>query len=147
MLCLSNNRTLCCRQIIKTITFQSNQNKRNCTIYHNVNCKSKYTIYLIECTNCKLQYVGKAETELILRINNHSKDVLKLNAIPADLFQHWRKVFCYWTTPKHKAKKIKHHGNTQKLETFRICKLETLCPKGLNHELNWQISSYAFFSA
>ena len=55
MPCLSNNRTLCCRQIIKTITFQSNQNKKNCTIYHNVNCKSKYTIYLIECTDCKLQ--------------------------------------------------------------------------------------------
>ena len=38
----------------------------------------------MECTKCKLQYVGKAETELNLRINNHCKDVLKLNAIPAD---------------------------------------------------------------
>ena len=35
-------------------------------------------------TKCKLQYSGKVETELILRINNHRKDVLKLNAIPAD---------------------------------------------------------------
>ena len=35
--CSSNNRTLCCRQKIKTTTFQ---------IYHNVNCKSKYIIYL-----------------------------------------------------------------------------------------------------
>ena len=31
-----------------------------------------------------LQYVGKAETELNQRINNHRKDNLKLNAIPAD---------------------------------------------------------------
>ena len=38
----------------------------------------------MECTEFKLQYVGKAETELNLRINNHRKDVLKLNAIPAD---------------------------------------------------------------
>ena len=38
----------------------------------------------MECTKCKLQYVGKVETELNLRINNHCKDVLKLNAIPAD---------------------------------------------------------------
>ena len=37
----------------------------------------------MECTKCKLQYVGKAETELNLRINNHRKDVRKLNAIPA----------------------------------------------------------------
>ena len=88
--CLSNNRTLCCRQIIKTTTFQSNQNKRTYTIYHNVNCKSKYTIYLMECTKCKLQYVVKVETELNLRINNHRKDVLKLNAIPEkrSRFQH-----------------------------------------------------------
>ena len=31
-----------------------------------------------------MQYVGKVETELSLRINNHRKDVLKSNAIPAD---------------------------------------------------------------
>ena len=38
----------------------------------------------MECTKCKLQCVGKAEAELNLRINNHRKDLLKLNAIPAD---------------------------------------------------------------
>ena len=38
----------------------------------------------MECAKCKLQYIGNAETELNLRINNHRKDVLKLNAIPAD---------------------------------------------------------------
>ena len=38
---LSNNRTLCWRQIIKTKTFRSNQNKRTYTIYHNANWKSK----------------------------------------------------------------------------------------------------------
>ena len=38
----------------------------------------------MECTKYKLKYVGKAETELNLRINSHRKDVLKLNAVPAD---------------------------------------------------------------
>ena len=38
----------------------------------------------MKCTKCILQYDGKTETELNLRINNHRKDVLKLNAIPAD---------------------------------------------------------------
>ena len=33
----------------------------------------------MECTKCKLQYVGKAETELNRRINNHRKYVYKLN--------------------------------------------------------------------
>ena len=39
---------------------------------------------LMECTKCKLQSLGKAKTELNLRINNRRKDVLKLNAIPVD---------------------------------------------------------------
>ena len=47
-------------------------------------CKGKYTICLMKYTKCKLQYVGKAETELNLRINNHRKNVLKLNAISTD---------------------------------------------------------------
>ena len=38
----------------------------------------------MECTKCKLQYVGKAETKLNPRINSHCKNVLKLKAIPAD---------------------------------------------------------------
>ena len=38
----------------------------------------------MECTKCKLQDVGKTGTELNLRINNHRKDVLKLNVIPTD---------------------------------------------------------------
>ena len=62
MLCLSNNGTLCCTQIIKTTTFQSNKNKKTYNIYHNMNCKSKYAKYLMECTKCKLQYVHKGET-------------------------------------------------------------------------------------
>ena len=38
----------------------------------------------MECKKCKLQYVGKAERELSLRINNHPNNVLKLIAVPAD---------------------------------------------------------------
>ena len=79
--CLSNNRTFSFRQIIKTNRFQSNQNKRVYTIYHNVNCKSKYTIHLMKYAKCKLQCDGKGETNLSLRINNHCKDVLKWNGM------------------------------------------------------------------
>ena len=46
--CLANNRTLCCKQIIHTTTFRSNQTNRIFHIYHNLNCKSKYVIYLLD---------------------------------------------------------------------------------------------------
>ena len=82
--CLANNRTLCCKQIVHTTTFRSNQTNRIFHIYHNLNCKSKYVIYLLECTKCKIQYVGKAETEFNIRLNNHRKDIRKPDAIPAN---------------------------------------------------------------
>ena len=80
--CLANIRTLCCKQIENTTTFRSNQTSRIYHIYHNLNCKSKYIIYLLECTKCKMQYVGKAKTEFNIRFNNHQKDVWKPDAIP-----------------------------------------------------------------
>ena len=33
--------------------------------------------------NVKLQYVGKADTEFNIRLNNHKKDVWKPDAVPA----------------------------------------------------------------
>ena len=83
--CLANNRTLCCKQIVHTVTFRSNQTNRIFHIYHNLNCMSKYVIYLLECTKskCKIQYVGKVETEFNIRPNHHRKDEWKPDAIPA----------------------------------------------------------------
>ena len=79
--CLANNRTLCCKQIVHTTTFRSNQTNRIFHIYHNL--KSKYVIYFLECTKFKIQYVGKAETEFNTRLNNDRKDIWKPDAIPA----------------------------------------------------------------
>ena len=78
----------------------------------------------MECTKCKLKYVSKAETELNLRINNHHKDVLKLNAIPADRFQNTK------LSKESIVKVLKKH------EKFWTKKLETPRTKGLSHELN-----------
>ena len=37
----------------------------------------------MRCSKCKLQYVGKANTEFNLQINKYRKDILKSNAILA----------------------------------------------------------------
>ena len=80
---LANNRSLCCKQVINKTAFRSNQTSRIFKIYHNLNCKRKYGINLLERTKSKIQYVGKAETEFNIRLNNHRKDVWKPDAIPA----------------------------------------------------------------
>ena len=81
--CLGNNRTLCCKQVANITTFRSNQTNRIFQIYHNLTCKSKCVIYLLECTKCKIQYVEKTETEFNIRLNYHRKDLWKPDAILA----------------------------------------------------------------
>ena len=98
----------------------------------------------MECAKCKLQYVGKAETELNLRISNHRKDVLMLNAIPADRhfgqrdhnFNTDAKFTIIEKLQNTKLSKENIAELLKKRENFWIKKLETLRLKGLNHELN-----------
>ena len=78
--CLGKNRTLSCKQLAIITTLQSNQTKKVFQIHQNLNCKSKYIIHLLECTKCKIQYGGKAETEFNIRLNNHRKGLWKPDA-------------------------------------------------------------------
>ena len=64
--CLAKNRTLCCEQVVHKTTFRSNQTNRIFQIHHNLNCKSKYVIYLLECTNVKYNTLEKLKLNSIL---------------------------------------------------------------------------------
>ena len=79
----NSTRCLCCQQLISTTTFKSNQTNKTFKIYHRVNCKTSFIIYLLECYICNIQYVGKSETPFNIRLNNHRKDVKNPNAVPA----------------------------------------------------------------
>ena len=142
--CLAKNRTLCCKQVVHTTTFRSNQTNRIFQIYHNLNCKSKYVIYLLECTKCKIQYVGKAETEFNIRLNNHQKDVWKPDAIPASRhfsgknhnFNTHAKFLLIEQIRHIDIDKEKNKERLKQRENFWILKLEALTPKGHNQEHN-----------
>ena len=82
-LCSVNNRKLCCKQVISSSTFKSQQTNKPYTIFPGVNCSRADVIYLIECTLWKKQYVGKPETRFNIRLNKHCKDVKKPDAILA----------------------------------------------------------------
>ena len=59
--CNTSKPSLCCKQVINTSTFRSYQTQQLYTIFHKLNCKNKFIIYLMECASCRVQYVGKAE--------------------------------------------------------------------------------------
>ena len=79
--CSANKRTLCCKQVISSLTIKSQQINKSYTILHEVNCSSAYVISLMECTLCKKPSVRKSETSFNIRLNNHRKDVKKPDAI------------------------------------------------------------------
>ena len=81
--CSSTRPSLCCTQVLNTQTFMSQQTKRTFNIFHKLTCKSQYVIYLMEYILCKIQYVGKSENPINLRLNNHRKNVNNPKAIPA----------------------------------------------------------------
>lgn len=72
--CLSWKDNLCCKQVLRSKTIKSCSTNETFKIFHNTNCKSSFVIYVLECTKCNIQYVGKAETQFSLWLNNHRKD-------------------------------------------------------------------------
>ena len=94
----------------------------------------------MECTLCKIQYVGKAETPFNIRLNKHRIDA-DAKAIPASI---------HFKQPGHNFNKhakftlieqINTNIDTIKIrlkrsEYFWILKLETLTSRELNQKLN-----------
>ena len=142
--CLSGARTLCCNQGLTTNTFMSQQTKRTFNIFFNLNCKSEYVIYLMECILCKMQYVGKAETTFNLRLNNYRKDTKKPKSILAcktfqeqghNLNKHAKFIIIDNLVNLHGCKEALREMLVIR-ENFWIQKLKTLVPFGLNQELS-----------
>ena len=99
----------------------------------------------MECSLCNIQYIGKAETQFNIRLNNHRKDSHKDNSLQAD--QHFK-------LPSHNFNQQTKFTLTEQLdnmniekelatlrlkkrEDFWILKLKTLHPHGMNAELNF----------
>ena len=80
----SKTGNLCFEQVEHTTSFSSTVTKRTYNIYIKLICKSSYLIYLMECTQCKWQYMGKSETTFNIRLNNHCQDIYKTNTRKAD---------------------------------------------------------------
>ena len=134
-----------CKQVNITATFASKQSNKIFDIYHSLNFKSKYVIYLLECSICKIQYVVKSQTPFHIRLNNHRKYIKDQGAVPAckdsnspnhnfnahgklTIIEQLRKI----TSSSTDALKER----LKQRENFWIKKLKTLTPEGLNQELN-----------
>ena len=142
--CNTKAGNLCCKQLLATTQFHSNQTNKTYQILHDVNCKSKLVIYLMECTKCRLQYIGKSETQLNIRINNHRKDSKKTNTIlacqhfnnPSHDFTQDARFIIIEQLRKTDCDNEELRRRLETREDFWIRTLQTLRPKGLNQGLN-----------
>ena len=133
-----------CSQLISTTTFISQQTKRKFKIYHIVNCESEYVIYLMECTLCNKQYVGKTETAFNIRLNIHRKDTKDPNTMLAcrhfqqqghNFHSHAKYIIIDKLVNASSSTDILRECLIQ-LENFWIQQLKILAPYGLNKKFN-----------
>jgi hypothetical protein len=148
--CLSKGDNKCCRQIRRTTKFRSNRTNRSYDIFHKVNCKSKWVVYLMECIICRTQYVGKSEWPMNMRINKHRNDVPRSDSL--DVCQHFRNPGHHFDThakftiieelkQKNRPKLIMRKILEQREDAW-VVKLRTLNPDGFNKELNDPTTPY-----
>ena len=144
----------CCKQVKDTDTFISVNTGREYKIFHDCTCQSMNVIYLMECSLCGIQYVGKTQTTLERRINGHRSDVkCKLDPISAD--KHFRLAghdfdrdakFTVIEQARNVRDKSEMAVFLMTIEDNWILRLKTLACRGLNDHLNYPNNSTGILS-
>ena len=70
-----NHCKVSCPKIVETTKFSSTNTGRSYRIKQKIDCDSSYVIYLITCSGCKGQYVGKSVTSFKNRHSNHMQEI------------------------------------------------------------------------
>ena len=144
--CRSQRGNKCCKQLKDTSTFSNRITGQTFNIFHQLSCKSRNTIYLLECTKCHNKaYTGKCETSANERINGHRSDARKTDSIPVDahflqpghIFDIHAKFTLIEQITRKDLTKSQMTNLLKRREDFWILKLQTLVPNGFNIELNF----------
>ena len=115
-------------------------------IFHKVNCKDRYVIYLLECTRCNNKgYIGKSEIPTNERINGHRSDAKKTDKLAVDThfllpnhnFDRDAKFTIIEKIIKTDIRKEEMTNLLQRREDFWMKRLNTLVPDGFNPRLNF----------
>ena len=123
--------------------------RNNCPIAlkDQLNCQSRNIIYRIQCSNCKISYIGATSQKLKDRINQHRSDIKRKQekVIAIHFNEHCPNMTFFKVTPIEKVFRAVPETYTWrgieercdqylllKREQFWIKKLKTLEPFGLN---------------
>ncbi len=135
-----------CKHIRETSIIED-KNGSPISIKDQLDCQSKHLIYVIECSNCKVRYVGETCQKLKDRINQHRSDINRKQdtTIATHFSQNCPNIEFFKVIPVEKVHRIIPESYTfmgfldnsdeiqliQK-EQYWIKKLNSLTPNGLN---------------
>lgn len=138
---------LTCPHMVETNAIMDNKGKVY-SLKHSMNCQSTNVIYVIQCSSCKMRYVGETGMTLNRRFSSHRSDI-KCSK-PTPIASHFNGV----CRPEHAVitpieliedkrdvsstnildRLLKKEDLLERLqrEQFWMTKLDTITPKGLN---------------
>ena len=134
-----DKRCKTCDQMQCTETFTSKSTREVHKLACTTNCKTKNTVYLLECGICGFQYVGESVLQFNRRFNLHRSDLehkqtLPLsrhlrssNHRPEDFYRLKVTIIDHKPTWSDRERKNREH--------FWIRKLNTISPFGINEKL------------
>ena len=128
-----------CDMISTSGVITSKQTKEKHTTKHNVTCNSSNVIYCIECTNCKIQYVGQTKRKIKERIREHLY-YTKKQIYKSDVPYHFNGAKCTIDNIQvHITDFIYEHPESKRAKSLRltlehnwVSRLRTQAPNGLN---------------
>ncbi len=136
--CHPCNKTRCktCTHMQNTTSFSSHRTGQSFKIRQDSDCDSSNVVYMIQCAQCGIQYIGETGTSFRLRMNNHRSTINNSQK------HHEKPVATHFAKNNHTLANlqitiIENLGNQSKFrrqhrEKFWISKLDTYQPNGLN---------------
>ena len=128
--CLKNCQN--CQRMTRAKTVKSFSTDFKFVIRNNLDCRSHYVIYLIECCKCGIQYVGQTTNSIAMRLTAHMTDIKKNKNTT---------VARHFNMPNHSERDVKVYGLTRtskdlnirlRHEEAIIYLMSTASPSGMN---------------
>ena len=127
-----------CEYVVECDSVYSNTTDTAFKLCHSLDCNSINLIYLIQCKECDMQYIGQTRNSLRSRINNHKGDVIHCRN--TTIGHHFNSNACMLEDlkfiPIYQCPELASKDETTKcrleIEQYFIDSFKTYQPYGLN---------------
>ena len=127
-----------CRHIKTTDRFRSAVTKKSYKVRTSATCKTKGSVYSIQCRKCRKQYIGTTKNALHIRVNSHRSDIRNKKTQKSAVAKHFNRRghsmddLTIMVIEKIPKRDVQTRRGCEKHERKWIGKLRTLDPLGMN---------------